>query len=55
MTNKKEKQLLRRQAKAQANLEKFLDKIPSRIDPNISDDDLEKLITEAIHEMRGVK
>ena len=33
----------------------FLDKIHSRIDQNISDEELEKEIDEAIHEMRGVK
>jgi len=50
-----EKYLLRRQAEAQVGLEKVLTKIHSQIDQNISDEDLQKQIDEAIHEMRGVK
>jgi ubiquitin C-terminal hydrolase len=50
-----EKYLQKRQAEAQADLEKFLDKIHFRIDQNISDEDLEKLINDAKHAMRGVK
>jgi len=50
-----EKYLQRRQAEAQTGLEKFLNKIHSRIDQSIPDEDLEKEIDEAIHEMRGVK
>jgi hypothetical protein len=50
-----EKYLLRRQAEAQAGLEKVLAKIHSRIDQDLSDDKLEKALCDAIHEMRGVK
>ncbi len=50
-----EKFLLRRQAEAQVGLEKVLAKIHSQIDQNISDEDLQKQLDEAIHEMRGVK
>jgi len=50
-----EKYLLHRQAEAQIGLEKFLEKIHPRVDPNISDEDLEAEIVDAIHEMRGVK
>jgi hypothetical protein len=50
-----EKYLRRRQAEAQSGLEKLLNKTHSRIDQSISDEDLEKEIDEASHEMRGVK
>jgi len=36
-------------------MKKFLEKIHSRIDQDIIDEDLEKLINDAKHEMRGVK
>jgi hypothetical protein len=44
--------LLRQQAEAQAGLEKVLAKIHSQGDQNISDEDLQKELDEAIHEMR---
>jgi hypothetical protein len=50
-----EKYLLQRQAEAQVGLEKVLAKIHSQIDQNISNEDLQKEIDDAIHEMRGVK
>jgi FKBP-type peptidyl-prolyl cis-trans isomerase (trigger factor) len=50
-----EEYLLRRQAEAQVGLEKVLAKIHSQSDQNISDEDLQKELDEAIHEMRGVK
>ncbi len=50
-----EQRILRRQVRAQRELEKFLDQVHSRIDQSISDEDLTKEIVDAIHEMRGVK
>lgn len=50
-----EEYLRQRQVKAQAGFKEFLDKIHSRTDQDISDDELEKEICDAIHEMRGVK
>ena len=50
-----EKYLLRRQAEAQVGLEKVLAKIHSQSNQNLSDEDLQKEIDEAIHETRGVK
>jgi hypothetical protein len=46
-----EKYLLRRQTEAQADLEKVLAKIHSQSDQNFSDEDLQKELDEAIHEM----
>jgi hypothetical protein len=43
--------LLRRQTEAQADLEKVLAKIHSQSDQNFSDEDLQKELDEAIHEM----
>lgn len=50
-----EKYLSKRQAEAQVGLEKVLAKIHSQVEQNISDEDLQKEIDEAIHEMRGVE
>jgi len=50
-----EKYLVRWQVQGQKELEKFLEKVHARTDQNISDDDLEQEIADAIHEMRGVK
>lgn len=50
-----EEYLRQRQVKAQAGFKEFMDKIHPGADQDISDDELEKEICDAIHEMRGVK
>lgn len=50
-----EKYVMGRQAEAQKDLQSFLDAVPTRGAPNMSDEELNKEIVDAIHEMRGVK
>lgn len=50
-----EKYLVRWQEQGQRELEKILDSVHPRVDQSISDEELNKEIVDAIHEMRGVK
>lgn len=50
-----EKYLLRWQEQGQKELGKFLDTVHPRMDQNISDEELNKEIVDAVHEMRGIK
>ena len=44
--------LMARQAEAQKDLQSFLDTIQPQVDPNISDDERDRQIVDAIHEAR---